>query len=93
MTNSVRLLKDKPSDISGDFTDETFLCVKLYGSVLCVEILKDTQHTRVSVNANIEHDISKATAVLEFSHTAISRNSQKFTLKEFGGELVLSQIL
>lgn len=93
MTNSVRLLKDKPSDISGDFTDETFLCVKLYGSVLCVEILKDTQHTRVSVNANIEHDISKTTAVLEFSHTAISRNSQKFTLKEFGGELVLSQIL
>lgn len=92
MTNSVRLLKDKPSDISGDFTGETFLCIKLYGSVLCVEILKDTQHTRVSVNTNIEHDISK-TAVLEFSHTAISRNSQKFTLKEFGGELVLSQNL
>lgn len=92
MTNSVRLLKDKPSDISGDCTDETFLCIKLYGSVLCVEILKDTQHTRVSVNTNIEHDISK-TAVLEFSHTAISRNSQKFTLKEFGGELVLSQNL
>lgn len=92
MTNSVRLLKDKPSDISGDFTDETFLCIKLYGSVLCVEILKATQHTRVSVNTNIEHDISK-TAVLEFSHTAISRNSQKFTLKEFGGELVLSQNL
>lgn len=92
MTNSVRLLKDKPSDISGDFTDETFLCIKLYGSVLCVEILKDTQHTRVSVNTNIEHDISK-TAVLEFSHTAISRNSQKSTLKEFGGELVLSQNL
>lgn len=92
MTNSVRLLKDKPSDISGDLTDETFLCIKLYGSVLCVEILKDTQHTRVSVNTNIEHDISK-TAVLEFSHTAISRNSQKFTLKEFGGELVLSQNL
>lgn len=45
-----------------------------------------------NTNTNIEHDISK-TAVLEFSHTAISRNSQKFTLKEFGGELVLSQNL